>query len=164
MDLLGSGSLVHPGLGAGPFTDLGLGLDSVDHHGSHPGHHPHQQVHHHYNSHFYHPAYSTANLPNQPLAPHRPFTPLNSQSHQQPPGPTLTPNSGVSQPNYSPISANAVTSTSVKIKSGKNELVLHLIRSIDDLNRTYFTSLLKITLLSSFKLSESHDFFQSIDK
>ena len=125
MDLLGSGSLVHPGLGAGPFTDLGLGLDSVDHHGSHPGHHPHQQVHHHYNSHFYHPAYSTANLPNQPLAPHRPFTPINSQSHQ-PPGPTLTPNSGVSQPNYSPISANAVTSTSVKIKSGKNYQIFQL--------------------------------------
>ena len=111
MDLLGSGSLVHPGLGAGPFTDLGLGLDPVDPHGPHVGH---QQVHHHhYNSHFYHPAYS--NLSNQPLPPHRPFTPITSQ----PPGPTLTPNSGVSQPNYSPISTNAVTSTSVKIKSGE---------------------------------------------
>ena len=116
MDLLGSGSLVHPGLGAGPFTDLGLGLDPVDHHGHHHGHHPHQQVHHHYNTHFYHPPYSTAN---QPLAPHRPFTPITSQSHLSS-GPTLTLNgSGVSQPNYSPISTNAVTSTSVKIKSGK---------------------------------------------
>ncbi len=38
MDLLGSGSLVHPGLGAGPFTDLGLGLEAIDPHGSHVGH------------------------------------------------------------------------------------------------------------------------------
>ena len=116
MDLLGSGSLVHPGLGAGPFTDLGLGLDPIDPHGPHG----HQQVHHHhYNSHFYHPAYS--NLSNQPLPPHRPFTPITSQ----PPGPTLTPNSGVSQPNYSPISTNAVTSTSVKIKSGEYSFFLN---------------------------------------
>ena len=122
MDLLGSGSLVHPGLSAGPFTDLGLGLDPTDHHHAHHHGH-HQQVHHHYNSHFYHPAYSTAN---QPLPPHRPFTPITSQ----PPGPTLTPNSGVSQPNYSPISTNAVTSTSVKIKSGKLNILVSIKISI----------------------------------
>ena len=51
------------------------------------------------------------------------LTPITSQSHLSS-GPTLTPNgSGVSQPNYSPISTNAVTSTSVKIKSGKKNIL-----------------------------------------
>ncbi len=97
MDLLGSSSLVHTPIGTGPFTDLGLGLDHLEHHHVHH----HQPGPHHYNPHIYHPAYTA---PNQPLHPQRPFTPVTSQS-----GSSSLPN------NYSP---GAVSSTSLKIKSG----------------------------------------------
>ena len=93
--MLGSASLVHPGLGAGGLTDLS-GLESLvsnstggvdplgghhSHHGLHSSHQLHQlhsghsHSHHHHNltHHLHHP-------PNQPLPPHRPFTPPGSLS------------------------------------------------------------------------------------
>ena len=141
MDMLGSASLVHAGLGAtstGAFTDLsgleglvnnavGGASDSLQSHHSGVGHHyPHHAHHHHHHSSVHHHSSFSFHHPNQPLPPHRPFTPpgtLNSHLHSS------LVSSGDNNANssnahtnhsYSPNSTSHMPTSTVKIKSGKS--------------------------------------------
>ena len=142
MDMLGSASLVHPGLGAGGLTDLS-GLESLvsnstggvdplgghhSHHGLHSSHQLHQlhsghsHSHHHHNltHHLHHP-------PNQPLPPHRPFTPPGSLSALTSSTSSVLNNNNnsigsVVDSSYSPNSTSGhLPSSTVKVKPGRKE-------------------------------------------
>ena len=139
--MLGGASLVHAGLGAtstGAFTDLsgleglvnntvGGSTDGLQSHHTGVGHHyPHHSHHHHHHhpSVHHHSSFSFHHHPNQPLPPHRPFTPpgaLNSHIHSS------LVSSGDNSANssnahtshsYSPNSTSHMPTSTVKIKSG----------------------------------------------
>lgn len=122
-------------------TDLG-GLEglvnnsaAVDHIGSHhhhqyhqaAAHHPHLAPHHAVPQHHHHHHHAALahHAPNQPLPPHRPFTPpgaLSShQLHSTVAVPGLDNNNATasSADSYSPNSTTHIPSSTVKIKSGE---------------------------------------------
>jgi hypothetical protein len=146
--MLGSASLVHPGLSAGGLTDLS-GLESLvsNSTGGDPlgGHHPHHSLHHssshqlhqlhsgqHHPHHHHQLSHSLHHPPNQPLPPHRPFTPpgvLGSlTSHATSSSSVLNNNNNnnnnslgsVVDSSYSPNSTSGhhLPSSTVKVKPG----------------------------------------------
>ena len=147
MDMLGgSASLVHPGLGVGGLTDLS-GLESLvsnstgggdplgvhhSHHSLHNSHHLHQLHPGHSHSHHHHSlSHSLHHPPNQPLPPHRPFTPPGSLSALTSSSSSSVLNNNNNNNNsigsvvdssYSPNSTSGghLPSSTVKVKPGKN--------------------------------------------
>ena len=168
--MLGGASLVHAGLGAtstgGAFTDLSgleglvnnaVGGSSSDssslqshhsgvghHYPHHHSHHAHHHAHHHHPSVHHHSSFSFHH-PNQPLPPHRPFTPpgaLNSSnSHlhsslvSSGDNNTHSSNSHTSH-SYSPNSTTTshMPTSTVKIKSGKYLIEKELIVIVESQN------------------------------
>ena len=142
--MLGSASLVHPGLGTGGLTDLS-GLESLvsnsqgggdllgGHHSHHTLHHSTQhQLHQlHSGQHHSHHHHQLHHPPNQPLPPHRPFTPPGSlgglTSHATSSSSSVLNNNNnnnsigsVVDSSYSPNSTtNHLPSSTVKVKPGK---------------------------------------------
>ena len=129
MDMLGSASLMHAGL-----TDLsgleGLSDLSHHHHAAAAAHHHYYAQHHvHQGSHHVHPSVAHHHQPhqNQPLPPHRPFTPPTASALTSLQSSLASVNNvstsgivGGVDPSYSPNSTSSHLPTStVKIKAGK---------------------------------------------
>ena len=132
MDMLGSASLMHAGL-----TDLsgleGLSDLSHHHHAAAAAHHHYYAQHHvHQGSHHVHPVSAHHHQPhqNQPLPPHRPFTPPTASALTSLQSSLASVNNvstsgivGGVDPSYSPNSTSSHLPTStVKIKAGKSFL------------------------------------------